>query len=259
MYFIGQEDIMYSLGDLLPYIRETRRGVSILFRGASGYGKTELAKKCCNFLDGVNYEYCLGSRFIFNRNVWIHLIDEIHLMKEPEILYPIIDSDNYVFIFATNFDSLLPEAFTNRCKNFTFLEYSEKELIDIFKSHSKLQFRESVIKHIIDISGRNPRIMIKTFLSGLEIHYNNKREELFVKTDEEIIDNINKIYGIVGGLDGISRQYLETLKSLGGRSSINLLASSSRLDINTIKYIIEPTLLYKKLIKITSRGRELCY
>jgi len=248
---------MASLGDILTYTYETKKGVSILFRGASGYGKTEIAKKCCNFIVGRDYQYCLGNNVEFDNNKLVHLIDEIHLMKEPEILYPIIDEGKYVFVFATNFDSLLPEALTNRCKNFIFTEYSDEELIDIFKFHAKLQFRDSIIKHIVDVSGRNPRIMIKTFLSNLEIHYMNKKEELIVKSDEELIETIDKIHGIKGGLDKISRHYLDTLKHLGGRSSINLLSATANLDINTMKYTIEPALLYKKLIKITNKGREL--
>lgn len=257
MFFIGQDHIMYTLGDLLKYTYDTKKGVSILFRGASGYGKTELAKKSCNFIAGRDYEFCLGNKFTFNENIFVHLIDEIHLMKEPEILYPIIDEGNYVFIFTTNFDSLLPEALSNRCQNFIFVDYSDDELIDIFKFHSNLPVRNQVIKHIIEIAGRLPRVMVKTFINNLEIHYVGKKNELLEKTDAELIEEIDILFGIEGGLDRISRQYIESLGNLGGRASINLLSSSMKLDINTIKYTVEPALLYKKLIKITSKGREL--
>src|SRR5512147_302442 len=118
MFFIGQEHITLQLGDILPYIKERREGTSILFRGPSGYGKTELAKKCCHFLVGDAYQYCLGSKLKFNRERWVHFIDEIHLLEKPEILYPVMDENKYVFVLATNFDSILPEALTNRCKNF---------------------------------------------------------------------------------------------------------------------------------------------
>lgn len=257
MFFIGQEHITYSLGDILYYTEKTKQGVSILFRGPSGYGKTELAKKCCNFLVGRKYQYSVGEKIVFNEDIWVHLIDEVHLIDHPEILYPIIDSGKYVFIFCTNFDSVLPEALSNRCHNFTFVDYTEKNLIDIFRCHSKLQINEPVINHIIDVAGRNPRIIVKTFIKTLEMHFYKKEEQLAAMTDDQLIEHIDSLFGIKDGLDRVSRHYLETLEKLGGRSNINLIAASMKLDINTIKYSVEPALLYKKKIKISSRGREL--
>lgn len=245
------------LGDILTYTYETRTGVNLLFRGASGYGKTQLSKGCCNFLVGNNYQTCLGNNVKFDNNIWVHFIDEVHLLPQPEILYPIMDSGIYVFVFATNFDSLLPEAFTNRCTNFVFTDYSDSELTDIFKFHSKLKFTNSVIKYIIDASGRNPRVMVRTFINTLYMHYYKNQDELMHKSDEEIINEIDALFGISGGLNRICRHYLETLQKLGGRTSINLLCSAANLDQNTVKYEIEPVLIYKNLLKITSRGREL--
>src|SRR3990172_10525900 len=118
MFFIGQEHIMYQLGDILTYTYETKKGINLLFRGASGYGKTELSKRCCKFLVGNGYEYSLGNNPKFDNKIWVHFIDEIHLMETPEILYPIMETEKYVFIFATNYDSILPEALVNRCKSF---------------------------------------------------------------------------------------------------------------------------------------------
>ncbi len=257
MFFIGQEHIMPTLGDALIYTYETKKGISVLFRGASGYGKTDLAKKSCNFLVGQNYQYSLGSNLDFDETKFVHLIDEIHLAKEPEILYPIIDSGKYTFIFATNFDSILPEALVNRCKSFIFSDYNDDELIRIFKFHSTLDFSEEVIRHIINVSGRCPRVMIKTFLNNMEVYYKNRKQDIAFIEDADVINTINKIHGIVDGLDKTSRDYLEVLTKLGGRASINLISATLRLDINTIKYTVEPALLYKNLIKITQKGREI--
>jgi Holliday junction resolvasome RuvABC ATP-dependent DNA helicase subunit len=254
MFFIGQEHITLQLGDILPYIRHNKQGISLLFRGPSGYGKTELARKCCKFLVGNNYTYSLGNKVKFDNRVWVNFIDEIHLMEKPEVLYPLMDLDQFVFIFATNFDSILPEALSNRCKNYTFVEYSTDELIQIFRVHSKFTYPENVILHIIDVSGRNPRIIVKTFIDTLKMHY--RKQENIPESEQEIIQTIDRLFGIEGGLDRVARQYLETLDNLGGRANINVLSSSMHLDINSIKYQIEPALLYKKLIKITSRGRE---
>jgi Holliday junction resolvasome RuvABC ATP-dependent DNA helicase subunit len=254
-FFIGQDDIILQLGDILPYVYHSKQGVNLLFRGASGFGKTYLAEKCCRFLVKNKYESCLGKNFTFNPNVWVHFIDEIHTMENPETLYPLMDSGMYVIVFATNFDSILPEALTNRCRNFLFGNYTDEELKQIFKFHSKLRYPEEVLDHIINVSGRNPRIIVKTFGEALKMHY--KLQVNVPNNGEEIIKVIDTLFGIQGELDRPSRQYLETLESLGGRASINLIASAMHIDLNSIKYQIEPALLYKKLIKITSRGREL--
>lgn len=256
MFFIGQEHIMPALGDNLVNTYMNKTGIALLFRGASGYGKTELAKRSCNFLVGRDYQWCLGNAFEFDEKVWVHFIDEIHLMKEPETLFPLIDSGKFVFVFATNYDSVLPEALVNRCQSYIFTEYSDLELIEIFKVHSTKDFSNQVIQHVINVSNRNPRVMIKTFLHNMEIHFSH--EDLVTKSDQEIIEETDKLHGIVGEMDKISRQYLEVLKNLGGRASINVIEMTLKLDVNTIKYTIEPALLYKGLIKITSRGRELC-
>lgn len=249
---------MLQLGDSLPEIYKTKEGITYLFRGPSGYGKTEIAKKCCNYLAGKEYQYCLGSNFSFNPNIWVHLIDEVHLLEQPEVLYPLIDSGKYVFVLATNFDSLLPEALTNRSKNYIFVDYTEEELFDIVRVHATLPLREETIRYIIKISGGNPRIMIKTYLSNIELHFRNDVGALTSMPEEQLEKEIDKLHGIVNGLDRISRHYLDGLKELGGRASITLLASTLRLDVNTIKYTIEPLLLKKGYIKITNKGREVC-
>ncbi len=259
MFWIGQPHIINQLKIILPEVYKDRIGAAFLFRGASGYGKTELAKKVCNYLAGRNYEFCLGDSFHFNPEIWVHFVDEIHTMQDGfEKLYPVIDSNKYVFVFATNYDSILPEALSNRCRNFVFTEYTDKDLIDIFQTHCKLKLGEAILYHIIQISGRNPRIMIKTYASNLEMYFSSRRDELLQHTDRQIIDTIDKIHGIKNGLDRTSRDYLECLSRLGGRASINLLSSTMKLDKNTIQYSVEPILLYRGLIKITSKGRQLC-
>lgn len=256
MFFIGQEDIMLQLGDILPYIYKEKKGINLLFRGPSGYGKTHLAKECCKFLVRDKYDFCLGKNFKFDRDSWVHFIDEIHGMESPEILYPLMDLGVYVFIFATNFDSILPEALSNRCRNLTFGEYTDDELKDIFRFHSKLKYPDEVLSHIVNISGRNPRVITKTFGEALKMHY--RKQENIPQDYNEIINTINRLFGIEGDLDRIARQYLDSLENLGGRANINLISTAMHLDINSIKYEVEPKLIYKKLIKITNRGRELC-
>ena len=68
---------------------------------------------------------------------------------------------------------------------------------------------------------------------------------------------VKDIFGIEDGLDVSARRYVETLRELGGRASLDTLATMLHIDKSTIQYFVEPVLLYKRLIKITPKGRIL--
>lgn len=256
--FIGQNHIVSQLEAILPYIKENHKDINLLLRGPSGYGKTELAKIICNFLAKNEYVFKLGNQIEVIENYWVHFFDEIHLCEKPEVLYPLMDSGKYVFVFATNYDSVLPEAFLNRCQNFIFSDYSTEELVEIFNTNFKYELPERVVKHIVEIAGRNPRIILRTYVNNLTMYFSSRRDLLLASSDEELINTIDTMHGIKEGLDANSRHYLDVLKNLNGRASLSLIAATMKLDINTIKYGIEPVLLYRGLIKISSKGRELC-
>lgn len=260
MFFIGQTHIVKQLDLSLKHMDETKEGGAFLLRGMSGYGKTALAFKMCNYLAGSKYCLYLGSTFSvdkFREDVWVHFIDEIHTLDKQEPLFPLIDSGKYVFVFATNHDSILQEALVNRCTQLLFVDYTDQELVQIFNKHCKFSIPQPVIEHIIDIAGRNPRIIVKTYARNLYMYYLNKRNELDSPI-AEMIEKVNQLHGIENGLNKVCNMYLEVLKALGGKASIKLISSTIRLDQNTLQFEIEPVLIYKKKIKITNKGRELC-
>ena len=116
MYFFGQGHIMKQLDSILPWLYEdTSRSMNILIRGPSGWGKTRMAFMICNYLTGGKFEYCLGDNLVFNTKQRVHFIDEVHLLKDPEPLYPLMDEGKYVIILATNDVDILKEALSNRC------------------------------------------------------------------------------------------------------------------------------------------------
>lgn len=258
MFFIGQDGILKTLGILLPHIYSTKTGHAFLLRGPSGYGKTELALKICNYLAGTNYSMCLGDKIRFDEKSFVNFIDEIHLCKEPEILYPIIDANNHVFVFATNHDSVLPEALSNRCTNLLFTDYTDDELIKIFKRHCATEFPDDVIRYIIGVSGRNPRIMIKTYAQNLYLYYLYNKKEFASSTTSDFIEKIESLHNIEDGIPPSPRRYLDLLSALGGRASLSLISSMLHLDVETVKREIEPFLLSHEMIKITPKGRILC-
>jgi Holliday junction resolvasome RuvABC ATP-dependent DNA helicase subunit len=72
---------------------------------------------------------------------------------------------------------------------------------------------------------------------------------------EKILDTM----GIFeGGFTINDLNYLKVLKEIGGQASVDTLKNVSKLDDYTIRKEVEPFLLEKGKITITSRGRKLC-
>jgi Holliday junction resolvasome RuvABC ATP-dependent DNA helicase subunit len=252
MTFIGQKHIMEQLTFLLPAMAGGEN-LSLLFRGPSGYGKTTLALKSCNYLcKNFIFDFVIpiegGIRLDLNNRV--HFIDEVHTLDNPETLYPLIDSKKFIFIFATNEDSKIKEPLVNRCINLILMEYSQEELRSIAKESFPTN-NESMLDKIIDLSSRNPR----------QIHSIGRRLCLYHRTfklnDDNFDEVLERVFGYRDGMDELSRLYLQKLRDLGGRASVELLSKSMHVDTNTLRYMIEPGLLYKKLISVTSKGRSL--
>lgn len=254
--FIGQNQILEELSFIIPRLKQ---GVNenILLRGASGYGKTKLAFNIANLIDGVNAVYYLpdkDGKVEIVRDKRIHIIDEAHLLKEPEFLYPLMDSKNYIFIFASNEAGELKEPLVNRCFQFIFKPYTDEEIQCIIQNILKttgLKIPKGFLPIISKNSNGNPRLATKLCQRLINIFYING-----VPEEKDLEGVIEKFLQIKDGLQEIHIRYLDFLNRVK-HASLDTISNSIKIDKATIKFEIEPVLLYKGLIQITSKGRTI--
>lgn len=257
MIFIGQHHIMRQLQFLLPALyADKSRSANFLLKGPSGYGKTTMAVSIAHYLAGKGFEsyWADWTKFRFVKRVIF--IDEVHKIKDLEILYGVMDSKKHVMIFATNHDSVLPEAFVNRCFEYIFTEYSDEELILIARESAKFRASDEQFSAIVEAGNRNPR-KIKSLVDRMGIYF--QQNPSINPASANFNEILSYIFGIQDGLDTLCRRYLEVLEDVGGHASIILLRNILHVDEDTLKNTIEPVLLQKNLLKITSKGRSLNY
>jgi Holliday junction resolvasome RuvABC ATP-dependent DNA helicase subunit len=260
--FVGQEKIIKELDLLAERIeKDSSFNPSILFTANSGYGKTDLGLRFCNLLTKGNFFYSiadseehLDSILKLKDKPRVIFFDEIHLLERPEIIYPYIDKKETIFIFATNQSSKLNEALQNRCINLIFAPYTKKELrkitqirLPILKDKPK-SFSDLIIKG----GDSNPRKIVNLCIR-LQTVFMKYR---FPDSKEGLISILADILNIKDGLDIQQQTYLETLKTFS-HVSLDTLASVLGYNKETIKYEIEPGLLYRGLIEINSKGRSI--
>jgi hypothetical protein len=259
MEFIGQESWRE---EFLGIYNELLKGnnFNIVFRAPSGYGKTFLALRTLNCLGTKNGVYYFPSADglslepPFRPVKRIHIIDEAHGLKNQETFYPLMDMGTYTFFFLTNESGLLKEPLMNRCIQFIFTPYTEEELTQIAKySLEKYHLSDSLLQEI----GKrciHPRDA-KNICQRLSIIFNS---HFVPKTVEELEYILSVIMGIdKDGFSTLEKTYLDFLGTVG-TASLDTLSYGTRLDKATIMRDVEPRLIYKNKIKITSKGRTLC-
>lgn len=258
MRFVGQHHIMNQLRFILPSLyQNSTHGANFLLVGPSGFGKTTMAISIAEYLAGKHFEYYLGDWTNFHFRKRVIFIDEVHLMKTPETLYPLMDvkegPDAHVFILATNQNGNLPEALQNRCMEFIFDDYSDDELLLIARESAGFNASDESLMKIVEAGNRNPRI-IKGLIDRFRLYFQINDVDSTTADYNEILSTV---FRIDGGLDTLCRRYLETLEKVGGNASISLLASILHVSKDTLQNQIEPILARNGYIRITSKGRIL--
>lgn len=255
MEFIGQGALLSELEYLINSI-ESGENYNVLFRAPSGYGKTTLGLTCLKRLDLNNSFYYIpedGKLNYFYPDRRFHFVDEIHTLTTPEILYPNLDSGEFTFLFATNESGNLKEPLINRCIELIFAPYDDEErlsMVNLYLQHSlSSNFLEEILNRCT--TPRN----IKNTCRRLDYIFNSVGVPNSIDELNEILEGVMQIK--TGGLTNLDQIYLDFLREVG-HASLQTIVYGTGLDKNTILRDIEPRLLYTKIIRISSKGRELC-
>jgi Holliday junction resolvasome RuvABC ATP-dependent DNA helicase subunit len=259
MKFIGQNHIVTEIAEYIPQILQGTN-LNLLFRGQSGYGKTTLAFNILNtilqYSPQTGYSYSLPNKDGFveiNENNRIQIVDECHLIPHPEFLYPYMDSGRFFFIFCSNEAGELKEPLVNRCIAFNFINYTQEELcsiIDEFFTKNSIKLPETHLQLIYRNCNGVPRIA-KNISQRLLMIIMNKG----IPDETELLRIINEVFQLQDGLDYRHRTYINFLQH-AKVASLDLISYATKLDKATILREIEPVLIYKDLISISSRGRK---
>jgi Holliday junction resolvasome RuvABC ATP-dependent DNA helicase subunit len=148
----------------------------------------------------------------------------------------------------------LKEPLVNRCIPLIFSPYSNAELLEMCKDRLvEFNLSEEKIQSIVNRCRGNPRVLnVLCRRLFYLLSYN-------LPKDVSALDNlIQEVLNLdTSGMSPMEYNYLEFLSNNGGRASLSLLVNGLHLSRDTILRDIEPQLIYNKLIRITSKGREI--
>lgn len=259
---VGQKLITKELTAIVKTINKQRTPVNIMLRGPAGSGKTYIAEEVLVEICGGEFTRQLPAnsrnKFIFPQyaeKYFGHFVDEVHTIKNVEAMYPILDSNKYVFVLASNEAGILPEALTSRCFVYSLEPYSVEEIAQIIMIHGrKIKFRityETALL-IAEKSRLSPRIG--------EQYLDRIRFMISAGQYRKTVRGINAAFKDVGiykgGYTVYDIRYLQLLNELG-RASLDTLSKTLKIDKSTIQNEIEPFLLDKGHIEIGRGGRKI--
>jgi len=258
--FVGQPAILNQL-DLLGEEIRAGKNFNILLSAQSGYGKTRLATlfvKWASKGHGDTQAYAYNSSITkVGKDRRFHILDEAHLIKDPEFLYPLMDSGRYTFIIVTNEYYKLKEPLRNRCHEFIFSNYTRADLIKICKMffrNARVSVEKWVVESIVDSLGRGVPRTVKVISQRLSLYF---KQSGVPKTRQLLEESFRYLLDTRCGLSKIDRDYLTALNNAGGRASLSFLSTAISVPKEVLSEMVEPYLVSKRIVSITGRGRVL--
>ena len=257
-HIVGQRRIKPELS---AYMEAMKGGESmnLMIRAQSGYGKTYLAQVMRRYIyyqkTSVVYlgEECID---LFQPAADIHTLDELHEVRNPEPLYHYMESGKYIFFLLTNEFGQLKEPLMNRCIIVDLDPYSDEELAilvgRVLRSH-KVEPDMLQTYEIATYARGNPRVA-KVLAKRLSLYFRQEGTPEDVEELRQVLEDVFQISQ--GGFTNFDKQYLSFLAD-NGKAGLATISRVLMIPKGTLEREVEPFLIRKGLIRITSRGREL--
>ncbi len=247
-------------------IQKMKKGtkINLLFSGHQGTGKTLSSKmlsvetsKPFVYLNGNESKQKIKKVLLNAKDGSIVLIDEIHGLRESvaEIIYPAIqDGEIYedgvrkkldlIFVATTTEPEKLPKPLLDRFKRIEFDELNGVKLKELLVK----RMNEKMADYILNYT-HNFRV-INDLIETIKL-YGELNEKNLVK-----VFRLRKI-NLYSGLSELQEEYIDLLKKREKPIGLRLICLYLRKSEDYIKLEVEPDLIRKEMIIITSRGREL--
>jgi len=262
------EDLIYeeNVKEILRLIIQKARkeNINLLLFGQEGTGKSSTGRML-SVETGRPFIYLNGnmrSEKVINilsnlKPNCLVLIDEIHSWntKTSEIIYPAIQDGELavdgkivpldcMFVATTTEPQALSKPLRNRFQEIELSELDKDLLMELLE---KKGCNKQVSEYLLNFS-TNIRIL-NNLLNMMQLY-----GDYSLKTLEKVF-RLKKI-NLYSGLSDLQEKYLEIVKK-HKKVGVRIISLFLRKSEDYIKYEIEPDLIKKGYIAITSRGREI--
>lgn len=264
------EDVIYqdNVKEAIRLIIEKAKlkPFNLLLLGSAGVGKSTTAKMLAVelnrpfvYLNGqMNKSKVIEILSNLKPNSLV-LLDEIHSwsLSVSEIVYPVIQDGELItdgkvinlsdvmFVACTTETHEIPKPLLDRFKSIELEELDKENLIKLLKLKN---IQDDVIEKLLNYT-TNIRIL-------------NNLIEMMGLYNSYDLDTLKKVFwlkkiDINTGLNELQTKYLELLKNSDKPLGLRIISLNLEKSEDYIKEYLEKDLIKKKLINITSRGREI--
>ena len=241
-----------------------KENVNLLLYGTAGTGKTTTAKMLAVesdrpfiYLTGSMAQKKIVKMLLSAKENSIVLIDEIHNLPEKigEIIYPAIQDGE---IYSEGERKIL--------KNVMFIGTTTepqglaKPLMDRFKSIELEELSGDKLREVLGKKGcpENCANYLLNFTTNFRIIHNLlDLTKLYGEVNEQNLVKVFRLKGInlYSGLSNLQEEYMKILK--GKKMGLRNISLMLRKSEDYIKFEIEPDLIRKGYVSVSSKGREL--